>query len=337
MLGPDLQVGLTCASALIIAFALTGNGLVLFIVATRSHMRNSTNILIANMAIADILMALDLVYVSKWLFIESEWFGGLFGAVTCKLLHSMQALTVACSVFTLAVISLDRCLVLLFPLHLIFSRSRVLKSSIAAIWFSAVAIALPLFIYTEVTAGDGGMYFCNEHWSNPDQPLYYTTAFVACAYFLPLVVISVAYTLVGVKLWTRELPGQQTLEAQKKLHETARKATLMLVTVVVVFALCWFPFQVREVLLYYNPRAISKMSVRFQVVLPWIGFSSSAINPFLYVVFSENYRREFQGILCCYGKGRNLEVYQGIPLSKRTPQSTPLFTRKRFSLFSAPH
>ena len=72
----------------------------------------------------------------------------------------------------------------------------------------------------------------------------------------------------------------------------------MLVTVVVVFALSWLPFQVLEMIKTYNFKFFPEIPIQVKFVLPWFGFYNSAINPILYVIFSENYRREFYRILC---------------------------------------
>ena len=323
-------------SAFIIICSLLGNGLVIYIVATRSHMRNSTNILIANMAIADTLMALDVLYVSKWLYVGSQWFGSFVGVFTCRLFHSMQVLTITSSVLTLVVISLDRCLVIWFPLRQIFSKSKVLKSVIAAIWVLAVAISVPLFAFTKLTQEDDETPQCDEHWPSPVQSKLYMTIFVTCAYFLPLVTITVVYALAGIKLWTRKLPGHHNLITQKKVQDTAKKVTTMLVTVVLVFALCWLPLQVRELLIIHHPEALQKIPLQAQVILPWIGFSNSAINPCLYVIFSENYRREFRRILCCFAEVKTQSTYQGIPSCKGTPLSTPALSRRAASMNDVP-
>ena len=293
-------------------------------------MRNSTNVLIANMAVADILITLIFPYVLKWLYVGSTWFGTFMGAILCKFFHSAQALSIACSVITLVFISLDRCLVFWFPLRQLFS-NRVLKASLAASWVYAVAVATPLMVVTTSHPQTDGSYHCTElNWSSVDAKVSYHTAFTICTYVIPLVVITVAYLLIAVKLWNRELPGHQTLESQKKAHQTTKKAITMLVTVVVVFALCWLPFQAREIMISYFPDFISYIPFKVDIFLPWIGFTNSAINPCLYVIFSENYRREFRRILCCEKSSRD-DMYLGIPASRATPVTTPLFPRRGLS------
>lgn len=293
-------------------------------------MRNSTNILIANMAVADILMACILPYMLKFLYVMNQWFGTFMGTFLCKFFHSAQVLSISCSVINLVFISLDRCIVIWFPLRRIFT-NKVLKASLVASWLYSVAFALPLFLMTTNHREADGTYHCLEiNWPTPQAKKDYTTAFTTCSYFIPLVFISVAYILIAVKLWKRELPGHQTLEYQKKAHETTKKAITMLVTVVAVFALCWLPLQARELMLIYFPETISLFPIELEVFLPWIGVLNGAINPCLYVIFSENFRREFGRILCCI-KSNRPDAYLGIPASRATPMTTPILPRRHLS------
>ena len=59
---PNIQIGVTIFAVLIFIFALIGNIVVIYIVCTVNHMRSSTNTLIANMAVADLLMTIDIPY-----------------------------------------------------------------------------------------------------------------------------------------------------------------------------------------------------------------------------------------------------------------------------------
>ena len=290
-------------------------------------MRNSTNILIANMAVADILMACVFPYMLKWLYVGNKWFGTFMGTALCKFFHPAQVLSISCSVINLVFISLDRCIVIWFPLRRIFT-NKVLKACLVGSWVFSVAFAMPLMIKTTTHHEANGIYGCDEYnWPSRQAKINYTTSFTILSYLIPLLIITIAYVLIGVKLYKRELPGVTTLEYQKKAHETTKKAITMLVTVVVVFALCWLPLQAREFMLNYFPETISLFPLEFELFLPWIGVLNSAINPCLYVIFSENFRREFGRVLCCVKSSRS-DAYLGIPASRATPMTTPLMSRR---------
>ena len=322
-------VGVTVYAVIVFIVAVAGNSLVIYIVCKREHMRNSTNILIANMAVGDILMACVFPYVLKWLYVGLQWFDTIVGTILCKFVHSIQVLSIACSVISLVFISLDRCVVIWFPMRRIFT-NKVLKMCLVATWVFSTAFAMPLVVVTTVRY-DRGKYRCFEYgWPPGKAKQNYVLSFFLGTYLIPLIITAVAYTLIAIKLCKRQLPGVQTLEYQKKAHETTRKAIIMLVTVVVVFAVCWLPLQAREIMLIYFPKETAKLFTSNEVVIffTWIGVLNSAINPCLYIIFSENFRREFGRILCCCMKRYQPETYLGIPASRATPMTTPLMSRR---------
>lgn len=118
--------------------ATIGNSLVIYIVYTVNHMKNSTNILIAHMAVADLLMSIDLPYILKFFFIWSGWFGTFMGAALCKFFHSAQVGSLIASVFSLVAVSLDRSFAILYPLETIMT-TKVVGFAIAIIWLGALA------------------------------------------------------------------------------------------------------------------------------------------------------------------------------------------------------
>ena len=293
----NIQIGMTVLAVSVSILAMIGNTLVVYIVCTVNHMRSSTNTLIANMAIADLLMAIDIPYVLKWAFVYDRWFGTFMGTVLCKFFHSAQAGSLAASVFSLVAISLDRSFAILFPMKTIITRN-VVRFSIAIIWLCAMAISIPLMIASKNVPLEGTeIMICNEFWE-PMSKSTYSLVFFVTGYVIPLVIIAVVYCLAGLRLWSRKLPGHRNTAAEKRAQSSSRRATAMLITVVIVFVVSWLPFQAYEMIQKNNPPLFEKIPIEFLLFMPWFGYANSAINPILYVMFSENYRQEFYRILC---------------------------------------
>ena len=294
-----IQIGVTILAVTVIILAMIGNTLVIYIVFTVNHMRSSTNTLIANMAVADLLMTIDIPYILKWVYVWDHWFGTFMGTVLCKCFHSAQVGSLAASVFSLVVTSLDRSIAILFPMRTIMTRN-VVRFAIAMTWLGALALTVPLIIATKNTQQEGTeVMICRENWPPMSQKTYNSIVFTV-AYIIPLSIIAVVYCLAGLRLWKRKLPGNHNAAAQKTVQASSRHATIMLITVVVIFALLWFPFQALEMIKVFNPRLLYEHTIPMEVhfVIPWFGYCNSAINPILYVIFSENYRHEFYRILC---------------------------------------
>ena len=260
-------------------------------------MKSSTNTLIANMAIADLVMTIDIPYILKWLYVWDRWFSTFMGTVLCKFFHSAQAGSLAASVFSLVAISLDRSFAILFPMKTIMTRN-VVRFAVAMTWICALALSIPVMIATKNTQQEGTeMMICRESWLPLSREAHTTVLFVL-GYTIPLLIIAVAYSLAGLRLCRRKLPGNHNPTVHKKVQASSRRATIMLITVVVIFALSWLPMQVIEMIAAYNLKILFEIPMQVHFVIPWFGYCNSAINPILYAIFSENYRREFYRILC---------------------------------------
>ena len=294
---PNIQLGVTIFAVLIFILALIGNIVVIYIVCTVNAMRSSTNTLIANMAIADLLMAIDIPYILKFFYVHEKWFGTFMGTVLCKFFHSAQVGSLIASVFSLVAISLDRSFAILFPMKTVMTKN-VVRFAIAVVWLGALAFSLPVMVASKTKQFNGTDFLsCAEVWE-PMSASTYSLVLIIGGYFIPLIIITVVYSLAGIRLWSRQLPGHKNLVSNKKAQSSSRRATAMLITVVIVFALSWLPFQTLEMLRGFNKPLFYSIPIELRYTTPWFGYANSAINPILYVIFSENYRQEFYRILC---------------------------------------
>lgn len=320
----NVQIGVTIFAVAIFIVALIGNSVVLYIVCTVNHMRNSTNILIANMAVADLFMTIDIPYILKWFYVMNLWFGTVMGDVLCTFLHSAQVVSLAASTFSLVAISLDRSFAILFPMKTIMTRN-VVRFTILITWLSTLALTLPAIMASKNRKKTGtDTFVCGTSlgWEleNISEATYMTALFLF-GYLVPLLIIAILYCLAGLRLWSRKVPGHRNLMSNKKAKSTSRRATAMLITVVIVFALSWLPWQALEMIKMYNPKLIkTKVPPEIRMVTPWLGYANSAINPILYVIFSENYRQEFYRVLC-RGPSRK-DRYRKTIISRSTTRST---------------
>ena len=83
-------LGQLLASRYVITFlvSLFGNSVIIHIVRKDNSMKTTTNYLIVNQACADILVtAMELLNDTTYYF-ENEWFEGIIGIITCKLLRA---------------------------------------------------------------------------------------------------------------------------------------------------------------------------------------------------------------------------------------------------------
>ena len=112
--------------------------------------RRVTNLFIANMAIADLLLTLTVMpYLVAYLYKGTLWFGGILGIVTCKMLRYAIPISIAASVLTMMFISFERFYAVFFPLReAIFQRPKNLSTMI---WVLSFALMFPYVFLSNAT------------------------------------------------------------------------------------------------------------------------------------------------------------------------------------------
>ncbi|KAJ2940891.1 hypothetical protein O0L34_g10150 [Tuta absoluta] len=79
-----------------------------------------------------------------------------------------------------------------------------------------------------------------------------------------------------------------------------RKAAKMLVAVVVMFAVCYFPVHLLSVLRYTMDMEQSDVITFLALISHVLCYANSAINPLIYNFMSGKFRREFRRSFCCH-------------------------------------
>ncbi|XP_012497362.1 PREDICTED: alpha-2B adrenergic receptor isoform X2 [Propithecus coquereli] len=100
------------------------------------------------------------------------------------------------------------------------------------------------------------------------------------------VLLGRAVGVVGGQWWRRR--AQLTRE---------KRFTFVLAVVIGVFVLCWFPFFFSYSLGAICPKHCKVPHGLFQFFF-WIGYCNSSLNPVIYTIFNQDFRRAFRRILC---------------------------------------
>ena len=129
---------------LVSLIGFVGNALVVVVVSANQQMRSTTNLLILNLAIADLLFIIFCVPFTATDYALRRW---PFGHIWCKMVQYLIVVTAYASVYTLVFMSLDRFLAVVHP---IASRSwRTERNAILAIfisWVLFLTVSIPVFI-----------------------------------------------------------------------------------------------------------------------------------------------------------------------------------------------
>ncbi|XP_046796601.1 probable G-protein coupled receptor 83 [Gallus gallus] len=294
---PIVKALLIVAYSVIIIMSLFGNMLVCHVVLKSKRMHSATSLFIVNLAVSDIMITLLNTPFTLVRFVNSTW---IFGKVMCHVSRFVQYCSLHVSTLTLTAIALDRHQVILNPLK---QRMSLTKGavSIAVIWLLAACFSLPHAVYQklfqynyrEATVRS----LCLPDFPEPAELVwkYLDLSTFLLLYLLPLLVITATYTRLAKKLWLRNAIGDVTTQQYITHHRNKKKSIKMLVLVVVVFAVCWFPLNCYVVLIS-SLGIKTKNSLYF--ALHWFAMSSTCYNPFIYCWLNESFRAELRALLC---------------------------------------
>ena len=300
---PTEQVVKTIAYFIIMFGSLIGNALVICVVIINRQMRTVTNYLIVNMAVADLLItALSMPLNIKLLVTDyMDWSNGVFSDILCKIIPFTQLLSIASSVLTLTAIAVDRFSAVMFPLKR-YVTFQVSYGVMAVVWILGIAFNSPI-LYAQKVIAYKEEFFCLEIWTpafTEEASKHFTIVIFIVFYLIPLLTMAVLYSFAVHKLWIRKIPGNPSLANQIRAQKSKKKVFKMLVTVVILFALCWLPVYINQFIDFFDkknfpcgpPAVLSFMGY-------FLGYANSAINPTIYVIFNSNFRKGFKDILLC--------------------------------------
>ncbi|XP_072122498.1 alpha-2B adrenergic receptor [Mobula birostris] len=84
---------------------------------------------------------------------------------------------------------------------------------------------------------------------------------------------------------------------KKAVQNREKRFTFVLSVVIGAFVFCWFPFFFSYSLTAICPKTCSIPPVVFKFFF-WIGYCNSSLNPVIYTIFNQDFRRAFRKILC---------------------------------------
>lgn len=303
------------AYVVVFVVGLIGNSFVIAVVYRSPRMRTVTNFFIVNLAVADVLVIVFCLPATLMSNIFVPWILGWF---MCKAVAYIQGVSVAASVYSLVAVSLDRFLAIWWPLKCQITKRRA-RMMIVVIWFIALTMTSPWLLFFDLVSiyeDEPDLRLCLETWPHPeDGSLFFLIGNLLLCYVLPMILISLCYILIWIKVWRRHIPTDTKDAQMERLQQKSKvKVVKMLVVVVILFVLSWLPLYVIFAVIKLGGDVVQGEDEILPIATPiaqWLGASNSCINPILYAFFNKKYRRGFIAILksgrCC-GKLRYYET-----------------------------
>ncbi len=228
--------------------ALAGNSLIILVLLTNSHLnRSSFAVYVKSMAVSD-----TLVLVLKLLSFENKTSKIFYWPSMCTILVYLIESSVLLSVWTIVLITIERTLVVLFPLHIkafvSACRARVLIMLVAIL--SLIFSARVLFIKIDVSPGQNRRCHPIPAHQRYRQLNATITEFAYCFIPLSIVIIGNCVTLTTVKraLYQRnQILTNQTYHQKQNLKTTENQLMFMLLIVTLMFMVYFVPFTITSV------------------------------------------------------------------------------------------
>lgn len=283
--------------AFIFFVGVSGNALVVFVVAHNRAMQTITNIFIANLAVADVIMCLLAVPFTPLSGLLHNW---LFGDVLCRVVPMAMGASVHVSTMTSTAIAVDRYFVIVHPF---VGRMKTVVCVLVTgvIWVVAISISLPLAIHQTVTRIEAhSISVCHEQWPEDSSRQFFSIVSLLLQYIVPCSVICFCYVSVSLSLRRRALAriGNSSRSRDQLEIRRKRKTNRMLVAMVTIFVSCWLPLNLIQLIVEYHEELFQwKYFLLTFFVTHVIAMSSTIYNPFLYAWMNENFRKEFNYVI----------------------------------------
>uniref|UniRef100_A0A3Q2DKF3 Pyroglutamylated RF-amide peptide receptor n=1 Tax=Cyprinodon variegatus TaxID=28743 RepID=A0A3Q2DKF3_CYPVA len=278
----------------IFVLALAGNSLVIYIVLKKRAIQTATDIFICSLAFSDLLITFFCIPFTLLQNISSEWFGGV---LVCKTVPFVQTTAIVTGILTMTCIAIERYQGIVFPLKMRrqYSSKRAYKI-LGLVWIASVIVGSPMLFVQQLIEGYDFLYdhyhvCCQESWSSLTYRQAYTTFIMVALFLLPLAAMLFLYTRIAIELWIRKRVGDASVLNTMNHREIAVK---MMVTIVLLFTICWAPFHTVHMLFEYNDLEKKYDDVTLNMIIAIvqaIGFFNSFNNPIVYAFMNENFKK----------------------------------------------
>ncbi len=291
---------------LICAGAFTGNVMLFVLIAKTPALQTKGNVFILNLAVADLMVAVLNMPITIVTVIADDW---VLGENVCKTSGFFTLLTFVSSCMALTMISVNRYHAICHwtKYHDKYTRGRC-ALYIGIVWGITIGLSLPPFFGWAKFDYDEGQSYCFAQWRLSKS---YTIFMIAACLFGPIIIMSYCYvniykfkkdSRIRVQVAAIDSTSNQLqVTTARGLVSTAaersdRKLTRTIMTLIVVFALCWSPFAIIMILQVFADVHVPRWADLGSLVL---GYMNSFCNVFVYNTTNKTIRQGYRALLGC--------------------------------------
>ncbi|XP_010014129.1 PREDICTED: neuropeptide S receptor [Nestor notabilis] len=177
---------------------------------------------------------------------------------------------------------------------------RQAKVLIGVAWILSFLFSIPTLIIFGKRQLSNGEVQCWALWPDDSYWIPYMTLVAFLVYFIPLIIISVIYSIVIRTIWVKSkaqaviistCPGGKTsagCTSRGFISKAKVKAIKYSIVIILAFVLCWSPYFLFDILDNFNILPETKERFYASVIIQNLPALNSAINPLIYCLFSNH-------------------------------------------------
>ena len=203
-----------------------------------------------------------------------------------------------------------------------------------AIWLLMLVVNIPILFSYGVKYHDN-VPDCDIFSEDIGKRIFAT--FFVFAYLMPLFVIVVLSVLILQHI-NRQKPSM--LDTKKvKSGDKKKKASRLLILVVLIFAILWLPVHIHLLIAYFGTIPQNKFYMAVSMLWNTLAYFNSCVNPFIYNYASKEFRDSFREVMCFMRRNggllNNTTVTRASPPEKNNGEMKRLVTAMKDSPINA--
>ncbi|XP_041837801.1 melanin-concentrating hormone receptor 1 [Melanotaenia boesemani] len=284
-----------CGASLPVIFGIIcfvgiiGNCIVMYTIMkkTKCHAKQTVpDIFILNLSIVDLLFLLGMPFLIHQLLGNGTWH---FGATMCTFITALDSNSQIVSTYILTAMTFDRYLATVHPIRFNYVRTPCVAALvIGLVWGLSLLTIIPVWMYAGLMPLPDGLVACALLLPDPITDTYWFTLYqFFLAFAIPLAIICLVFFKILQHMSTSVAPlPPQSLRVRTK------KVTRMAVAICLAFFICWAPYYILQLVHLGIQNPSLAFSYTYNIAIS-MGYANSCINPFLYIILSETFKRQF--------------------------------------------
>ncbi|XP_072310652.1 proteinase-activated receptor 2-like [Eucyclogobius newberryi] len=277
---------------IVFTVGLSANSLAVWVFLFRVKQKHPSSIYMANLALADLLFVIWVPLKIAYHFNNNDW---IYGEGLCKILVAFFYGNMYCSILFITCISVQRYWAVVHPLTQLQKDNRVAIALSITVWVVVWAITVPLYLYDqEVRVINLNIVTCHDvtRPSHTKMAAGYFLTMGTLGFLVPSIVCIVSYVLMLKALRNNML--------DPTIAKKRRKAIVLIVTVLVMFIVCFTPSNIM-LLVHYSLllSGATNSLYGFYITTLCLASLNSCIDPFVYYFISEDFRNHIKHTFLC--------------------------------------